>query len=214
MSVTSKTLLINSSTGQYPMSLFDLRKAAEGLYAFGDEAPEEILPLFDLAVVNPSEKPSDGNFKEGAPAFQNGVYVQVWENSPLSQSDLQESLTAKKQELLIDLKTSLEKALSKGFSYQFPTGTYCVQLREADRTNILGLSLRAERRPEDNYVFRAQCDTIIPLTGDQMLDMTDAAFDSFTAIMAAKWSIEAEIAASKTIEELPDIPSDLWTALP
>jgi len=220
MKVTSNTRLMNVNTGEYPLSLFQVRQAIPGA-SFAQEPDEEELAEKGFAVVHPTPRPEVGAdvTDEGQPDLQDGKYVQTWLPRWFTPEEKATSLGAKKLELLNKLEELRGTTLYKGAPYPFPDGvTQHIQLRDGDRANLTGLGQKSERLLATNsntpMFFRTYENELRVLTPQQMYDMTDASMDLYMLILSQIWTLEGQIKAAASEAELPVLPEVLVTTPP
>ncbi len=103
----------------------------------------------------------------------------------------------------------------RGARYTFPDNWVGrVQLRDGDRANLSGLRLRAETAKrvgrDERFVFRTGEDVIkMNLSADEMINITDKAFEKYSALMAVCWSLEAQAEFALNYEQLPVVPANM-----
>jgi len=210
--INNSTLLIRLSDNKYPYSLYQVRNEVK--FLMPAEPTEELVSELGFAVVDPIEKPVGDVVTEGAPSFdaQTNRYTQVWEVRSFTPEEIATRLDQAKATRTNILNNNLTKTLEQGFEYIFADADVLhVQLRDGDRANLAGLRLTANKlitAGEVNPVMEIMTyeDVSKTITPQEMVDLTDAAFDNYTGIMKSKWMYRAQIQAATTTEEIPIIP--------
>jgi|AntDeeMinimDraft_5_1070356.scaffolds.fasta_scaffold13562_2 hypothetical protein len=115
---------INLTTGQYPLTLEEIRR--ELLTVSLPKAPtEEQLRRCGYGLVKPTKRPAGTNVVGTAPRYQNGQFYQTWE--VVESADLGEW----QQELKRLLDTTYNTLLTQGWTY----GTHQVDLVNSEELN-------------------------------------------------------------------------------
>jgi len=220
MKVTSHARLMNVETGEYPLTLSQVRQAIPNV-SLANEPDEEELAEKGYAVVHPSDRPDVGAdvTDEGPPDLQDGKYVQTWLPRWFTPEEKATSLGSKKLDLLGKLEELRSATLYKGAPYAFPDGTtQHIQLRDGDRANLTGLGQKSERLLAANSAapmfFRTFENELRVLTPQQMYDMTDASMDLYMLVLSQIWTLEGQIKAAASEAELPELPEVLVTTPP
>lgn len=176
----------------------------------------ESLGYFVVALVDRPTEP--GVVIERDPTLVNGVWTQTWEVRPYSQEELDAMLVVSKAQTLEKIAVSLNAALDEGFEFNFGTEEEPVlgnvQLRNADRVNIIGSGLRADRLVEKGSVdptmpFRTLQNEVKMCTPLQMTALSDQAYDAYLILIGISWQLKDAATAATQASELPVVPAKL-----
>ena len=215
MIVTASTRLIGVGTGDYPLSLADIR-ARESDKSFSATPDEEVLADMGYAVVHDTDRPQGEVVREGSPVLEEGRYVQSWTVHAFSAAERLENLNNRKAFLSGQVDQLRESHLATGFRYVFaePYGELGVQLRPQDCVNMLGLRVGAEAAVAAGYpqmpaTFRTYENVNVDMTSAEMVTLTNAALMHTKAVYAATWIYKDQIEQATTVAQLPAIPATL-----
>jgi hypothetical protein len=213
MLITSGSVLFHPQSGLYPLSLNDVRTLLSDV-SFPAEPPEEMLGDFGYALVHPTPAPTEGVPVEGIPVLEDGRFVQVWTSREHTPAELAAQLEAAKAALLMRLRALQDETIHRGGKFTFPDGTINhVQVRDGDRANLTGLSVRASRAialgEEKVFKFRTYENQIFDLTPQETVALADAAFDIYTLVMGTAWYYKDVIEAATTLAGLPELPAEI-----
>lgn len=202
-SISNSAVLIKIATGEYPISVSQFRRDNPE-WVFGAEIDEAIVALQGYAVVNATTAPAGDVVTKGTPVRRDGQYFETWEVRDFTDEEKTTSLTSAKDIALSSVKSKFTELRQIGKQYDFGAkGVQHVQLRETDITNLTGLGLKADRFPDNTFYFRSYENVVNELTGAGVQDLTNAAFDAFSALMAASWSLQESIEAATSEGQLP-----------
>jgi hypothetical protein len=97
-------MFINTKTNKYPYTEADWREFLASRHTSARplrDMPAERLADFDLAIVQPVSRPTIDTMTqavtEGAPALVDGVWVQVWDVTELTDEEKADRLQAKRE---------------------------------------------------------------------------------------------------------------------
>lgn len=199
---------INIATFEWPVSFLAIQRANPSVFWGANVTTEDILAL-GYAEIKPRDHEVGDVVREIDPEFINGEFFQRWEVRGFNPEELEANLQAAKNSLRTKVIGLKNDTLAKGYPYQFDSGIYHVQMRDTDRTNILGMTEIAQRDPQGTQVFRVYENQNIPLTAEKLSSMTDAIGVAYSQLMAKVWEFKDQIEAATTKEQLPVIPSTL-----
>lgn len=175
---------INTTNGQYPVTLFAIRQANPNM-SIPSDPDDDLLEDLGYAKVHPSVKPEADVVEEQAPELDvDGKYIQVFVGRPYNAVELAQRANSVR-----------EQKFNDGMPWIFPDGVEGhVQIRAQDQVNLLALKSRAQDyidSPEPpTFQFRSQEDTQHALTPAQAVEMCNAAFDYCYQIMAESWVVK------------------------
>lgn len=213
MKITADMTLIAVDTGQYPLNLTQVR-AILTEKSFAEEPDEELLADLGYGVVHPEDPPAGDVAEEGAPALQDGLWVQTWTVRPYNTEEIAANFANRKAELNYQIEALIDATLDAGCVYTFPSGdVQHIQLRDGDRANLVGLAAKADRVQraggEQTFYFRTQENDIQAMTTAQTVVMTDVAFDKYMFILNACWPLKDQIKTATDLAGLPTIPTSI-----
>lgn len=114
------------------------------------------------------------------------------------------------------INAALADALRTGMPYTMPDGSEdTVQVMAADRQNLLGLAMEAERLRTAGVTdavqeFRALSNTRYPMTPEDVIAMTDAALTYYKALLQQSWDRKDAIASALAAEDRAGIEAVVW----
>lgn len=201
--VDNTVVLIHPEDFEYPLSLYQFRERHKNVM-FGDTIPVELLNMYGYQVVQTTDKPAGDVVFELPPIEQDGVWTQQWVSRPFNEQETVAQLQELKQAALYHVQEAVEYTRFHGAPYTFPNSQVRhIQLRQEDIANLTGLGLKADRDRATTFYFRTFENDIQVLTGDQMHDMTNTAFEKFTALMQANWQTQEQINAATSKDQVP-----------
>lgn len=202
-SISNTAVLIKIATGDYPISMSQFRRDNPE-WVFGAEIDEAIVSLQGYAEVLPSAAPVGDVVTQGQPELRDGQYFETWEVRAFTDEERAAALAAAKDDALSRVKSKFHELRQVGKAHDFGAkGVQHIQLRELDISNLTGLGLKADRFPNNTFYFRSYENLVNELSGAEMQDLTNVAFDAFLGLMVASWSLQESIAAATTVGELP-----------
>jgi len=200
--VDNTVVLFKPDTFEYPISLEQFRQDNKHVL-FGETCPVALIELNGYKVVHTIDKPNDDVVTELPPIEQDGEYYQQWASRSYNEQELAQQLQAAKSTAQYYAKEAFEWTRERGAPYTFPDNSVQhIQLREVDITNLTGLGLKGDRQPDRNYFFRSYENTVNQLTGAQVHDLTNTAFEKFELLLREYWTIQGEIEAAQSQEAL------------
>lgn len=202
-SISNSAVLIKIATGEYPISMSQFRRDNPE-WVFGAEIDEAIVALQGYAVVNASDAPVGDVVTQGDPELRDGQYFETWVVRAFTPEEKAAALVVAKDSAQSRVKSKFHELRQIGKQYDFGAkGLQHVQLRESDISNLTGLGLKADRFPDNTFYFRSYENVVNELSGAGVQDLTNAAFDAFSALMAASWSLQESIEAATSEGQLP-----------
>lgn len=215
--VTRQTRLIHAETGTYPLFMDGLAKYAPHT-AFGPTTDAETLIEFGIEVVKEVPAPVNDVVSEGPPQEIDGEWTQTWISRSYGEVELAEQLAAAKAMLQAQAETLRIEQFERGFPHTFGENVYHVQIRNADRSNLLGLRTVAKEVVQAggqmNFSFRVYENVVVNITAEEMVAVADAAFVAANVGYQKTWDAKDGARDATTIEEIPPLPAveDFFTA--
>lgn len=214
MKITASTLLINLVTEEYPVFLYKIRQDNPNV-SFAAEPEIDIIRDLGYDVVTPTASPSGGIVTEDKPLKLDSGWVQQWVIRPYTDDELVSILNSKKEEMSRAVDALRAAKLAEGFRFDFGNagGVQGVQLRDDDKTNIIGLRVTAESlktvAPDALISFRTTENNVLRLPTDVVIAMSNAAFQRVQSVYGVAWELKDRISMAKTLSELPVLPHTL-----
>jgi len=209
--VTRQTRLIHVESGTYPLFMDNLAKYAP-YTAFGPTTDAETLLGFGIRVVEERPAPVNDVVSEGTPEEINGVWTQTWISRTYGEVELAEQLATAKASLQAQAETMRITQFDRGFPHTFGENVYHVQIRNADRSNLLGLRTVAkevvEAGGEMNFSFRVYENVVVNITATEMVAVADAAFVAANEGYRKTWAVKDGARDALTMEDLPTLPTE------
>lgn len=217
MSFTNSTVLIHEASGDYPLDLNSLKTRHTNI-SFGTHIDEDFIKELGYAEVVSTIKPEGDVVTEGAPVKgEDGVWRQFWAVRSFTPEEVAATLEKAKTAALALIATRLSTALEVGAPFDFTVvsanaGVQHAQMRNSDRTNVLGLKQEADRRIEAGDLsasipFRTYEDNTLLLTPAQMLCVSWGVSAGYQEAMAKSWELKDAVRLASTVAELPVIPA-------
>lgn len=199
-----QTKLINVSTGEYPVTVAQLRRRHKEWF-MGQEVPEYVILDTGYAVVRETDKPNGDVVTEGTPSGNvTDGYFQTWEVRPFTPEEVAARLQVSKEAAYVIVRDVTNNSREFGAPYTISEGNVQhVQLREKDISNLTGLGLKAQRDPNRAYHFRSRENIVNEMTAPAVVALTDFAFDEYEILLGKSWGLEATIAAAETEADIP-----------
>lgn len=158
--ITENTAFIHVESGAYPLTLNSLRARHTNVsFATGDDV--DFFKSLGYEIVTPSTKPEGDVVSEGVPVKrEDGTYIQYFEVRSFNAEEIQAALNVKKDTFTTACSDLRNRAIEIGVPIDFggTDGVQRVQMRNSDRSNMLGLKARAEKLLADSITGK-----VIPL---------------------------------------------------
>lgn len=210
--VDNTTRFINVNTDEYGITLNQIKEIHKNVI-WGNPITEEITSILGYAVVHPSTRPTADVVQEIQPLYNGDIYLQNWESRSFFPHETESILTSQRDSKYIEIDELLRETLHKGVPYNFGTtktpDIQHIQLRDSDRANHTGMSMKQSREPELNQPFRSYENKITMLTGQQVVDVTNAAYTGYLQALQAAWILKDTLAHATSIAAFPAIPATL-----
>lgn len=209
--VTRQTRLIHAETGTYPLFMDSLAKYAPNT-AFGITTDAETIIEYGLEVVKEVPAPINDVVTEGAPEEIDGEWTQTWISRSFNEIETAEKLATAKTTLQAQAETLRIAQFEKGFPHTFGDFTYHVQIRNTDRSNLLGLRTVAkeviEAGGDMTFSFRVFENVGVDINAAEMVAVADAAFTATNVGYAKTWAVKDGADRATTLEELPPLADE------
>jgi hypothetical protein len=215
---TAYTRFIEIATSVYPYSLDQIREKLKATISFAAEPPVEEMIALGYAPVEGTPIPTDDVVVAGPPELRDGKYYQTWIARSYTEEEIAAQLTARKAELQAAGEELRITQFERGFAHVFNEGTYHVQIRNDDRSNLTSLRIIAKEvvaaGGSMNFPFRVWENVVVTLTAEELVDMSNAAFMAVTIGYQKIWAFKDGVTAAQTMAELPTLPeaTTLFTA--
>lgn len=212
------TRFIEVTTGNYPITLDQIRDKLKATTSFTATPEVEEMIALGYQPVYDTPIPVNDVVIAGPPQLLEGKWYQSWIERPYSQAELNDQLATRKAELLRAAEDLRISQFECGFAYAFNEGTYHVQIRNADRSNLTSLRIIAKEvvvaGGAMNFSFRVYENICVVLTAAELIAMTDAAFYAVSIGYQKIWDFKDAVTAATTLAELPTLPAEatLFTA--
>ena len=203
MRATHATVLINTVTGQYPLSVFDVFRDHPEI-TFSAEPNIESLKELGYEMVEMTAAPEGDVVTQGPAELVDGKYHQTWVSRPYTEQELQNHLQSEKAELRQLLDQAFVTARNNGFA----VGELHIQYREIDQLNLLMLKQKAV----EQVTLGVQQPIRVRTLENQFIEFEPAdyisTYEQIMAWGAAKlqqyWDLKDAILSAQTTAELPD----------
>lgn len=210
--VNRQTRLIHAESGTYPLFLGDLSAYAPNT-AFGPTTDAETLIEFGLEVVKEVPMPINDVVSEGTPEEVDGEWQQTWISRTFSEVEMADKLATAKAVLQSQAETMRITQFDRGFPHTFGENVYHVQIRNADRSNLLGLRTVAKEvvqaGGEMEFSFRVYENVVVNITAAEMVAVADAAFVAANVGYQKTWAVKDGADVATTLEELPPLANEV-----
>lgn len=212
--ITFATRLIYAETGEYPLS-FSTVKARNPNTSFPMEPTSDVLEDMGYFVVHPTAAPSGDVVTEIDPGFNaEGQYVQEYAVRSFNADEIAQQVKTRQFELLQEVTRLRDSSIVTGVPINFggDFGVQHIQVRDGDRANIIGLRIEAQLAKDagstDLMGVRSFENVTVPMTNDQVIDMSIKALNGYRAIMSKCWHFQDMVKASETMADFPELPAD------
>lgn len=167
--------------------------------------PRAVQP--QLVVYEPLPEPVDGF----TPVWNGTVWNLVLNNELPVHDETSELLEAQKVFLNNQLAALEEKAINQGAPYDFgtPYGILHVQLRDGDRTNLIGIRMKCLEDENYQTTFRTFENVNVPVDATSGYVLSEHGLNSYITIKGTAWSLKDAIKNAAVLEDLPSIPESL-----
>lgn len=207
--IKNTTPLIEVATNRYPVYAGNISAPN---YSFGEYIEDSILTELGYSPVTTQDRPPVGQWREIAPVLVDGAYIQTYEEIVKTSEELQEEFEFLKHAKIQELTAVLEQDLTRGAAFDFGAtyGVLHIQLRDKDRTNMLGVIKQAELAPTITHSFRAYENVTMELSATELLTAMAYAGQGYVSLMKAFWQVKDAIISTPLNQNLPQIPTSLW----
>lgn len=208
--INNSTQFIHIESKEYPIYLNQIRRRHPEVSIATNPSEESLLSL-GYAVVHDSERPTGDVVEQSDPVEVNGRYEKGWTVREFNSQELSARFNAARETRKNELKAYRERVLYKGHPFDFNGVIGHVQLRDGDRANITGLRVKAESLVRAGVTdpvmfFRTYENEVHYITPEQMIALSDFAFDAYNFSLQHFWDLETDLVLAETIEELPEVP--------
>lgn len=213
MSISKNAQFIVKKTGEYPLSLQEVRGRHKNI-SFGEGASAAFYDALGYAIVQRTPRPAGDVVHEASPSKKDGQYFQEWVVREYSDEEREARLEMTKHEMLREVENLLTNYLSRGMAKEFEVGELHIQMRVDDRVNIAGLKQAAEfaiatGMADKIFTLRTWENVNVELMADDMLKLAREYMDDYTRVMSLSWTLKDAIRVATTVSELPTLPETL-----
>lgn len=122
-----------------------------------------------------------------------------------------ETLEQVKERLLARVEELELETINKGAPYDFgqPYGILHVQLRDGDRTNLIGIRMKCLEDENYRTAFRTFENVNVPVDATSGYVLSEHGLKSYITIKGTAWSLKDAIKNAAVLEDLPSIPESL-----
>jgi len=179
---------------------------------YGATVDSDLLIEFGLEVVHDTEIPTGDVVTEGRPELISGEWYQTWVVRSYSEVEAATRLATAKTTLQAQAETMRVTQFDRGFPHTFGENVYHVQIRNADRSNLLGLRTVAKEvvaaGGDMTFEFRVYENVVVEISAAEMVAVADAAFTAATLGYRKTWAVKDGADLATTIEELPPLTTE------
>lgn len=203
--VNAQSRLIHVPSQLYPVTLATVKLPFP--VAFGNEVPLSYLKEngnYDLVMLTPA--PEGDVVTEMPPAMDaDGHWVQQFHVREFNADELLAKLEDAKTTAEAYRQNAQSEALAAGAEFDFggDYGVKHVQMRSDDRVNVSGLAIKVLRNPAHTDVFCCAENIVIPVTGEQITEMSDRVLAAYTKVMSESWTLRELISSASKIDDVP-----------
>lgn len=215
--INEATAFIHVESGAYPLNLNSLRARHTNIsFVTGEDV--QFFRDLGYEIVETSVRPAGDVVSEGTPMRkEDGTYCQYFEAREFSADEVQNALNNKKDAFQTRCEELRNQALSIGVPIDFggEDGVQRVQMRNSDRSNILGLKARAEKFIAEGVEgamipLRTYENRTVWLTPENTVKVSWIVFDGYSETMQKSWlAIDAAKAAANE-SQIPAEPADFF----
>lgn len=200
---------IDINTLDFPLTFNDVKRKTLNTF-WGTEVSADELLSAGFALIIPSPKPEGDVVTEVEPNLIDGQFIQAWQARSYTPEEKKAFLDKVKFNKLNTIESLKSRCLAKGYPYQFSNGVYYhIQMRDSDRTNILGLSEMSARNPDVTLKFRTYENITVTLTSEDLVTMSDMVGMAYSSLMEVLWGLKDRIESAVEESQISNIPSDL-----
>lgn len=208
--VSDRTRLIRIQTSEYNLTMHDVRRRYLEII-WGTDVTEEFLKTLGYAVINSRAAPGV-DFVETNPVEEDGVYYQGWKEIVPQPIDVEAEFKALKEEMMDTINGFVSDSMAHGVSFNFGSeeepNILHIQIRDVDRVNILGMSIKSSQEDGAIQYFRTRENVTISVTAEQIRAMGDRIHEGYLAIKGAEWTLDDGIRGAEDKSTIPHIPSN------
>lgn len=204
------TRFIEVATGDYPVTLDQIREKFKATTSFTAEPQIEEMIALGYQPVLDTPMPVNDVVVAGPPQLIEDKWYQSWNDRAYTVVELSNQLSARKAELQRQAEELRISQFERGFAHDFTEGTYHVQIRNDDRSNLTSLRIIAKEvvavGAQMNFPFRVYENVGVTLTAEELIIMADKAFQAVTIGYQKIWNFKDGVTAATTMAELPTLP--------
>ena len=143
--------------------------------------------------------------------WKDNSWLYVLESEKPEVIPAKETLTQVKERLLTQLEKIELEAINKGVPYDFgsPYGVLHIQLRDGDRTNLIGIRMKCLEDENYQTTFRTFENVSVLVDATSAYVLSEHGLKSYITIKDTTWSLKDAIKNATVLEDLPSIPESL-----
>lgn len=211
--VTGKDILIRVRDNLWPCTIATMRSEFPGV-SFPQSPSVETCRKRGYEVVHPAPPPEGDVVVEVQPTLIDGVWTQTWTSSDFTEEQITQMVSERRDRLTQAIKAQGERNLNKGMEYNFGEVVEHIQIRDADRVNLIGLRIKAEQAiaagsSETKWMFRTFENNMHQLDSAQMVALTDQVLVKYYEIKEPEWFWIDLVTGTQSLTELERIADDM-----
>lgn len=214
--VSRTASLINFSTMEYPVSVYQLRQRFNRI-TFPANIPLDYLHALGYAEVLPVEVPVGDVVAEGVPELRDGKWYKTYTVRSFTPEELAKRLSNEKIRRTTAVMDLRDREAALGVPFNLNDVIYHVQIRNQDITNLITVRMEAEGCIKNGQMtmmnFRPYENVTLVVTPQEAYDITNVALVVGRMLYKNSWDIKDQITAATTLEELPEVPATLMPNL-
>ena len=210
--VTDNMFFIDTRDMAWPLTMNQIRRRENNITF----APTPDLPFVESVgyqVLHESEIPTGGQVTEVTPQLVDGKWTRVYSMRPYTPEEIQGFIDTERQVRLQLLNERLAERLAMGYESVISGATHRINMSDAN-ANDLSTQLRraiqaVDRGQSTIFKLRTVDNQTLSLGPQDTVDLIDTVLAERQRILEVSWDLEDLLAASETIEEMPQIPAVL-----
>lgn len=142
--VTGKDILIRVRDNLWPCTIATMRSEFPGV-SFPQNPTIETCRKRGYELVHPTTAPTGDVVVEVEPVLIDGVWTQTWNASNFTEEQIAQMVIDRQERLTRAIKAQGDRNLNKGMEYDFGDVVEHIQIRDADRVNLIGLRIKVNK---------------------------------------------------------------------
>lgn len=162
---------INTTTGRYPLSLDDIRRE-NATMSLPRSPKQELLSSLGYELVVPTDKPIGGEWYEGEPENDDGVWKQTWSPTQPKTLFVEEDLEDFRKRKLEQLQRERKRVFNKGTRFSFGDVTYRTSLTDETRIYLSEVFMWVNLVKEEKAWFETESLVKIPVVDETYIELS------------------------------------------